>query len=62
MKPFWIHLQRLALGQLCNGGYLRSDDAARNAAVAAAAMSIGRNSRNESRTRLQPTGRVVPCQ
>jgi hypothetical protein len=62
MKPFWVHLQRLALGQLFHGGYLRSEDATRAAAVAATAKSIERIDRNASRTRPQPTGRVVTCQ
>ncbi|HEY2395043.1 MAG TPA: hypothetical protein VGH81_03540 [Rudaea sp.] len=40
MTAFWTHLQRLAQGQLFNGGYLRAGDATRTAPADVTAKPI----------------------
>jgi hypothetical protein len=62
MTAFWTHLQRLAQGQLFNGGYLRADDASRAAAADATAKAAGSDSRTIDRKRRPRTGQVATCQ
>jgi len=62
MNAFWSHLQRLAQGQLFNGGYLRIDDASRTAAADVTAKPVGRGHLAESRKQRLRTAPVAGCQ
>jgi len=61
MTAFWTHLQRLAQGQLFNGGYLRVDDASRAAAAGATANPAGSDGRSVDRQRHLRTAQVASC-
>jgi hypothetical protein len=62
MSTFWTHLQRLAHGQLFNGGYMRVDDAIRTVSAGMTAKPLDKNARAEGRKRDLPTAQVVACQ
>jgi hypothetical protein len=61
MSAFWTHLQRLAQGQLFNGGYLRPDDAMRTAPADVAAKPVDRGHRAESRNQHLRSAQVTAC-
>ena len=61
MTAFWKNLQRLALGQLFNGGYLRADyetPDARTSQPTPATRNAGAGDRNCT----LPGGQVAVCQ
>lgn len=61
MTAFWTHLQRLAQGQLFNGGYLRVDDAARAASAEATAKAADGDGRTVDHKRHLRTAQVAAC-
>jgi hypothetical protein len=62
MNAFWTHLQRLAQGQLFNGGYLRPDDAIRTAAADVTAKPVDGDGRIAGRKQHSPTAHLAACQ
>ena len=61
MTAFWTHLQRLAQGQLFNGGYLRPDDAIRTAPLDATAKPLDSSRRAEGSNQHLRSAQVAAC-
>jgi hypothetical protein len=60
MSAFWVHLHRLAQGQLFNGGYLHELALPPNDAEASAPRTVG-DALRDTPARCLPHTQIVAC-